>query len=335
MKKTKLFITTLALVFVLIFNVVGCSLVEYENATDVDLENTVEAKNEYTEHRISLNSAGNVVYGENYVGQTLTATITPVSAFNPLVNWTVTWADSSVTEDISTYIQVIPQYDGALVAEVRCFKALPCNATVTVTTDDGGYTASCTVVFLGIPTSLSITSGTSKDESGKSTALTTDTSGNYLAYTDGWHSLRFNISLSNIFNSVGTEFESFTYEVLSITGNIRVANAVDDSAGDRTYYTSTLTTKPLNNYADEFDVLFEDNILRIDYDFENRIFESTEYGSSDETYYTNLFYSFIDTETYIMSVKVTNISGLSQTINIKFSLGAVTDVNLSDSTLEF
>lgn len=331
MKKTIFMITTVALIFIMCFNFVGCSL----TSTNKGAGNTSEEKQyEYVEHRISLLSDGDVIYTDDYVAQTLKATVTPAAALNPKVVWSVAWESSSITADITEYIQIFTEYEGALFAEVRCYKALPGNAIVTVTTEDGGYTDTCKVVFVGIPTSLSVSSASNKDAGGITKTLTTDSSGNFLAYTEGWNKITFNLQLSNIFNSVSSQFNSYTCEVISLTGNIMVANSVEDGAGDKTFYEDTKTIEPLLSYRDDFVVSQSGTTISVQYDF-GTLSTDSQVGSSDETYYFKNFYSFIDTEMYTMTIRVTNISGVTTDINIKFHLGAVTDVNLSDSTLEF
>ena len=89
--------------------------------------------------------AGVATVADNYVAQELTATVFPNTASNILVDWSVAWESTSQTADINSYITVNPTYAGSRVCEVRCFKALPGNAVITVTTRDGGHTAKCTV----------------------------------------------------------------------------------------------------------------------------------------------------------------------------------------------
>ena len=182
----------------------------------------------------------------------MNAVVTPATLVNPLVNWSISWSDSSVTEKIDEYIRVVPSYEGSRQAEVRCYKALPCDAIVTVTILSNGASDSCVVKFVGIPSSFSITPGTSRDSNGNIENILVNSNGNYYVNVDGWHSHSFNLVLSNIFDSVGSEYNNYTAEVISATGNINVCDAYENNYGEKTYYTDTLTQKPLELYFDDF-----------------------------------------------------------------------------------
>ena len=140
--------------------------------------------------RVILMSGATVASENGSVSKTLTATITPASAENKKVNWSVSWADDAALKDknISEYITVTPASDGALTATVTCKKAFRGSmAIVKVVTRDGGYTATCTVAYEGKPTSMSINSGAS----GKA---------NYLG------SNSYTVALENVFGDLGESF---------------------------------------------------------------------------------------------------------------------------------
>ena len=140
--------------------------------------------------RVMLMSGATVASENGSVSKTLTATITPASAENKKVNWSVSWADDAALKDknISEYITVTPASDGALTATVTCKKAFRGSmAIVKVVTRDGGYTATCTVAYEGKPTSMSINSGAS----GKA---------NYLG------SNSYTVALENVFGDLGESF---------------------------------------------------------------------------------------------------------------------------------
>lgn len=151
--------------------------------------------------RVMLMSGATVASENGSVSKTLTATITPASAENKKVNWSVSWADDAALKDknISEYITVTPASDGALTATVTCKKAFRGSmAIVKVVTRDGGYAATCTVAYEGKPTSMSINSGVS----GKA---------NYLG------SNSYTVALENVFGDLGESFynsilvKSFTW----------------------------------------------------------------------------------------------------------------------------
>ncbi len=133
--------------------------------------------------------SSNVVY-------MLTATITPITAENKAVEWALAWADSSIAESVTDYLKLTPTSSGALTATIECLAPFKDKqAVVTVTTVDGGFTASCYVSFFGKPTSILINNGSAGSCNIGSSAS-------------------FNISLSNIYNEVGNEF----YDNLIIAG---------------------------------------------------------------------------------------------------------------------
>ena len=59
--------------------------------------------------------------GGQSVSKTLTASVTPSSAQNKAVDWSVKWAESGKSEAVSEYVTVTPQSDGALTHTVRTF----------------------------------------------------------------------------------------------------------------------------------------------------------------------------------------------------------------------
>ena len=63
---------------------------------------------------IKLAMSAAVANSENgSVSKTLTATVTPATASNKLVDWSVAWGDASNVTDVSEYITVTPSGDGS------------------------------------------------------------------------------------------------------------------------------------------------------------------------------------------------------------------------------
>lgn len=90
--------------------------------------------------------------------KTLKATVYPDTAHDKYVSWSIAWADGVTrTDPVTDYVTVVPTEAGSTTARVTCLKAFPEDtAVVTVRTRVGGYTARCTVSYLGTPETIAI-----------------------------------------------------------------------------------------------------------------------------------------------------------------------------------
>ncbi len=85
------------------------------------------------------------------------AYVVPENANNREVDFSVAWDEGAQrsAEPVTDYVTVTPESDGSRIAAVSCKKAFGDDTIViTVTTRDGGFTATCTVTFEGTPNSL-------------------------------------------------------------------------------------------------------------------------------------------------------------------------------------
>ena len=108
--------------------------------------------------------AAPMTVGENCVTKTLTAVIIPATAEDKSVDWSVAWGDTTKTENVENYVKVVPTGDGSNVANVNCYKQFSGEIIITVTTRTGGFSAKCTATYIGVPTGIKVTGGTSKNE---------------------------------------------------------------------------------------------------------------------------------------------------------------------------
>ena len=201
-KNTALQIIALALAFILIAGVIvgvifwqngniSFTPFKQEQTATPDEETSVspiEATISDNEHiRLFMNTA--VTSAETgVVSQTITAEITPSDAANKEVDWSISWVDDAISENISEYLTVTPVSDGALTATVTCLQSFrDKEAVVTVTTREGGFSANCYISFVGKPSSITINDG----------AVGTCNLGGTASYS---------IELSNVFDDVGEEF---------------------------------------------------------------------------------------------------------------------------------
>ncbi len=85
------------------------------------------------------------------------ASVQPGNAFNKEVDWSVAWEEgaSRASENVSDYLTVHPESDGSTKIAIRCYKAfLDDNIIITVTTREGGFTATCKAIFTGASSNL-------------------------------------------------------------------------------------------------------------------------------------------------------------------------------------
>ncbi|MBQ9081803.1 MAG: hypothetical protein IJY26_04135, partial [Clostridia bacterium] len=162
-----------------------------------DSENGFSTELESTEHvQLFAVTPLMATVGSNYVSQTLKAVVYPETAENKQVDWSVAWADTSNTANVTDYVTVTPSSDGSTTATVTCYQAFTGNIVVMVTTRESGYTASCVVKFVGIPTEMNVT-----------TELSVQDGAYHLGIGETY---TFNVALDNPFHSVGADYQNVT-----------------------------------------------------------------------------------------------------------------------------
>lgn len=128
--------------------------------------------------------------GVTYPSIDITATITPADAKNKNVTWTVGWDSEAELKDksVTDYVNVTADSTNSLKATVVCKKAFRGSTiVVTVTTEEGGYAASCNVTYEGKPSAIDVNSGN---------ALKVNLVG----------ANNYAVSLSNVFNDLGEQY---------------------------------------------------------------------------------------------------------------------------------
>ncbi len=144
--------------------------------------------------------------GETTVSKKITATVLPVDAPNKAIDWAITWCVPIEGKQVTEYLTVTPDSDGALSATITAHKAFP-NATayVTATTRVGGFTAQCLVTYDGKPETMTLVCN-------GETYTTTGT-----LYATAGNQYSMSINLDNTLHSVGSKYKEF--EIVSVTGN--------------------------------------------------------------------------------------------------------------------
>lgn len=128
--------------------------------------------------------------GVTYPSIDITAIITPADAKNKNVTWTVGWDSEAELKDksVTDYVTVTADSTNSLKATVVCQKAFRGSTiVVTVTTEEGGYAASCNVTYEGKPSAIDVNSGN---------ALKVNLVG----------ANNYAVSLSNVFNDLGEQY---------------------------------------------------------------------------------------------------------------------------------
>lgn len=137
--------------------------------------------------------------GQTGISKRLSATVSPSSAQNKLVDYRLFWLGEGehASEPVTDYVVVEQDSDGSTDATVTCIQAFGDDTIIIqVVTRDGGYTAECVVTYAGFISEMSITSPT------LNTVNTTERGDYYELFTNQTYT--FNVNLDNALHSVGT-----------------------------------------------------------------------------------------------------------------------------------
>lgn len=298
-------------------------------------------------------STTTTVSSDESVDVRIEAYVRPDDAANKKVDFSVSWgtAPTHGSEPVENYLTVTPDSDGSTTATVSCKKAFGDDTIlITVTTREGGYTATCTVTFTGVADGISISGSTAtkKSTSGRGEYYEVGTSKTYT----------FDISLTNAFDDVASDL---SVKEIGGEGTMYFGNGSYNDGGYINF--TNVTQKDLADLADEFitSATISGNTLTVKTG--SKILENyySSYGP-DEYFITDIFYdryviemnddwsikdssdSFnnqnakynaehIDDCYFYVTVE-DEISGLTQTVKL-WLVSSVSGVSLSPSALEF
>ena len=325
------------------------------NAMDGDTVYPMPAKmsfNAQTFAQVSEPSSSATVTSDESVDVRIQAYVTPDDAVNKEVDFSVAWGNAPThgSEDVTDYLTVTPDSDGSTMATVSCKKAFGDDTIIiTVTTREGGYTATCTVSFTGIASGIEITSSTAakKSTSERGTYYELGTSKTYT----------FDIGLTNAFDDVASDL---TVTEIGGEGNMYFGSRYSNDGGYYNYEDiyqknigeladkfitsatisgTTLTIKTgssvLENYYseyayDEWDYYYAKDAFLVELDDYWNI-----KGPSDTFYNDNSKYNAQNIGSCYFYVTVKdNVSGLSETVRL-WLVSSVSGVSLSQTELEF
>ncbi len=333
MKKIIAVILVLATMATLCVSLVGCvgdkGKESETTQTDTDAAEPLSVNDFKTElsstEGIMLLSATPMVAAanSNYIEQIITAIVTPATAANKTVDWSVAWADSSNTATVTDYVTVTPSSNGSTTATVTCKKSFTGNIIITVTTRESGYTAECIVTYVGKPTDITVSSSLTEQADGYHVGV-----GN--TYT-------FNVGLTNPLGAVGNGYKDISVE-LGASGSVVLGYyEYYVSSGNTLWYDSSDTTVQLDTLKDKFvTVNYSNGVLTVNtLKSIESYYESMQRLDSGRTRaYTNAFRSYA-TDCYF-TVKITEkASGLSETIKIRFDDTVVTGVSVASAEMSF
>ena len=297
--------------------------------------------------------SGTTVTSDESVDVRIEAYVRPDDAANKKVDFSVAWgtAPTHGSEPVENYLTVTPDSDGSTTATVSCKKAFGDDTIlITVTTREGGYTATCTVTFTGIADGISISGSTAtkKSSSRRGEYYEVGTSKTYT----------LDISLTNAFDDVASDL---SVKEIGGEGTMYFGNGSYNDGGYINF--SNVTQKDIRDLADEFitSATISGNTLTIKTG--SKILENyySSYGP-DEYFITDIYYDryviemnddwsikdYSDSfnnqnakynaenigDCYFYVTVEDEISGLTQTVKL-WLVSSVSGVSLSPSALEF
>lgn len=147
--------------------------------------------------------------GSAYTEQTVKAVITPDTVQDQNVTWSLAWASGAAlsSNPVSNYISL--EQDGSTTCTLKCFKAFRgSNIILTCTTRQNSKSCTATITYNGIPSTIALgdASGASSYNLGNMTVPSL-----YVGTT-----YNVPITLGNIFNDVGSDYNSYTVTVSGV-----------------------------------------------------------------------------------------------------------------------
>lgn len=237
--------------------------------------------------------------GVTYPSIDITATITPADAKNKNVAWTVEWDSEAELKDksVTDYVTVTADSINSLKATVVCKKAFRGSTiVVTVTTEEGGYAASCNVTYEGKPSAIDVNSGN---------ALKVNLVG----------ANSYAVSLSNVFDDLGEQYydevtvKSYTWGGTYYGGKYNTMN------GGSWEELGTNNIADLQNIEMYIDVTYDNQTLTVN--SKKSIVESA-YQDMTGSSQGALYYGYVKSDVK-MYVEVTlECIGVEKTVRVNF-----------------
>ena len=297
--------------------------------------------------------SGTTVTSPQSVDVRIEAYVYPESAANKAVDFSVAWGNAPThgSEQVSNYLTVTPDSDGSTTATVSCKKSFGDDTIIiTVTTREGGYTATCTVSFTGIASDIGITSSTAtkKSTSARGEYYELGTSKTYtfnIGLTNAFNDAAGNLSVTEIGGEGNMYFGNGSYNdggYINFTDMVQksIGEFADDFITSATISGNTLTVKTgskiLENYyssygPDEYfitDIYYDRYVVEMNDDWSIKDSSDTFRNQNAKTNAQNIGSCY-----FYVTVK-DSISGLTETVRL-WLVSSVSGVSLSQTELEF
>ena len=297
--------------------------------------------------------SGTTVTSPQSVDVRIEAYVYPESAANKEVDFSVAWGNAPThgSEQVSNYLTVTPDSDGSTMATVSFKKSFGDDTIViTVTTREGGYTATCTVTFTGIASGIEITSSTatkkSTSERGEYYELGTSKTYTFnIGLTNAFNDAAGNLSVTEIGGEGNMYFGNGSYNdggYINFTDMVQksIGEFADDFITSATISGNTLTVKTgskiLENYyssygPDEYfitDIYYDRYVVEMNDDWSIKDSSDTFRNQNAQSNAQNIGSCY-----FYVTVK-DSISGLTETVRL-WLVSSVSGVSLSQTELEF
>ena len=297
--------------------------------------------------------SGTTVTSQQSVDVRIEAYVYPESAANKAVDFSVAWGNAPThgSEQVSNYLTVAPDSDGSTTATVSCKKSFGDDTIIiTVTTREGGYTATCTVSFTGIASGIEITSSTatkkSTSERGEYYELGTSKTYTFnIGLTNAFNDAAGNLSVTEIGGEGNMYFGNGSYNdggYINFTDMVQksIGEFADDFITSATISGNTLTVKTgskiLENYyssygPDEYfitDIYYDRYVVEMNDDWSIKDSSDTFRNQNAKSNAQNIGSCY-----FYVTVK-DSISGLTETVRL-WLVSSVSGVSLSQTELEF
>lgn len=297
--------------------------------------------------------SGTTVTSPQSVDVRIEAYVYPESAANKAVDFSVAWGNAPThgSEQVNNYLTVTPDSDGSTTATVSCKKSFGDDTIIiTVTTREGGYTATCTVSFTGIASGIEITSSTatkkSTSERGEYYELGTSKTYTFnIGLTNAFNDAAGNLSVTEIGGEGNMYFGNGSYNdggYINFTDMVQksIGELADDFITSATISGNTLTVKTgskiLENYyssygPDEYfitDIYYDRYVVEMNDDWSIKDSSDTFRNQNAQSNAQNIGSCY-----FYVTVK-DSISGLTETVRL-WLVSSVSGVSLSQTELEF